>query len=261
MEPLLTVPEVATHLGVTERTVYTWVRSGKLPAVKVGRLWRVRARDLAAWLTPAAGAGAEARGPYPVDAIPVVREASVGPLRADLERLLAPFSDPLKRRLAFVGLLSDAVRALGWPPPVVVGGHAVEFYTAGDYPTVDIDLAGASEPVAEVLQSWSFSRQGRHFYDDSLGIVVEVPGGQLEPEQLTRAAGVRVGSHTAFVIGLEDLIVDRLRACKFWNDEDSCAWARALFDGAEGLDTAYLESRARAEDVVDALERLRSESP
>ncbi len=259
MDELLTVTEVAEYLGVTERTVYNWVRAGKLPAVKVGRLWRVRESDLASWLTPSTR-GAIA-GPYPIpDAALVAHEAIGAPTRTDLVRLLAPLSDQLERRLAFVGLLSEAVVQAGWSPPVVVGGHAVEFYTAGDYPTVDIDLASASEPVAEVLGAWGFSRQGRHFYDDALGLVVEVPGGQLAPEQLTHVAGVRVGWVTAFVLGIEDLIVDRLCACKRWNDRESCSWARVLLAGADELDAAYLDERAAAEDVCDVLERLRGET-
>ena len=42
-------------------------------------------------------------------------------------------------RLEFVALLSRAVTALGWPPPVVVGGHAVEFYT-GEKVVIDGDF-------------------------------------------------------------------------------------------------------------------------
>lgn len=51
MDELLDIASVAEYLGVSERTVYNRVRSGDLPAAKVGRLWRVRAADLEAWLT------------------------------------------------------------------------------------------------------------------------------------------------------------------------------------------------------------------
>lgn len=50
MDDLLDIASVAEYLGVSERTVYNRVRSGDLPALKVGRLWRVRATDLEAWL-------------------------------------------------------------------------------------------------------------------------------------------------------------------------------------------------------------------
>jgi excisionase family DNA binding protein len=54
MDELLDIASVAAYLGVSERTVYNRVRSGDLPAIKVGRLWRIRASDLEAWLSGAA---------------------------------------------------------------------------------------------------------------------------------------------------------------------------------------------------------------
>ncbi len=39
--------EVAVHLNVTRRTVYTWIKEGRLQAVKVGvKLWQVSAREI-----------------------------------------------------------------------------------------------------------------------------------------------------------------------------------------------------------------------
>ena len=52
-EKLLTPEQVAERLQVTERTVYGWLRRGKLPALKLGRLWRIRSEDLAAFLESA----------------------------------------------------------------------------------------------------------------------------------------------------------------------------------------------------------------
>ena len=47
---LLTAAEVAEQLRVSTMTVYRLIRRGELPAVRVGRNYRVRARDLAAFL-------------------------------------------------------------------------------------------------------------------------------------------------------------------------------------------------------------------
>lgn len=57
MDELLDITSVAAYLGVSERTVYNKVRAGDLPAVKVGRLWRVRASDLESWLAPTRSSG------------------------------------------------------------------------------------------------------------------------------------------------------------------------------------------------------------
>jgi excisionase family DNA binding protein len=50
-ETLLTAAEVADQLRVSTMTIYRLIRSGELPAVRVGRNYRVRARDLDAYLT------------------------------------------------------------------------------------------------------------------------------------------------------------------------------------------------------------------
>ena len=49
-EKLVTPEQVAERLQVTERTVYGWLRRGKLPALKLGRLWRIRPDDLETFL-------------------------------------------------------------------------------------------------------------------------------------------------------------------------------------------------------------------
>ncbi|NMA74093.1 MAG: helix-turn-helix domain-containing protein [Bacteroidales bacterium] len=52
MEPIYTVEEIAKHLNLTTRTIYTYIRSGKLKALKVGREYRIRQRDLEEFLDP-----------------------------------------------------------------------------------------------------------------------------------------------------------------------------------------------------------------
>ena len=42
--------EVAKYLGVTERTLYQWAQSGKVPALKVGSVWRFRRNEIDRWL-------------------------------------------------------------------------------------------------------------------------------------------------------------------------------------------------------------------
>lgn len=48
--PLLTVAEVADLFRVSSMTVYRLIRSGELPAVRVGRSYRVTQEDLQAYL-------------------------------------------------------------------------------------------------------------------------------------------------------------------------------------------------------------------
>jgi excisionase family DNA binding protein len=54
----LKTEDVLDWLQVTPRTVYRLIRTGELPAVRVGRQWRFRKADLESWL-----AAREAPGP------------------------------------------------------------------------------------------------------------------------------------------------------------------------------------------------------
>jgi excisionase family DNA binding protein len=49
-EGFLTTEEVLEYLQVNLRTVYRLIKAGKLPALRVGRQWRFRKRDIDAWL-------------------------------------------------------------------------------------------------------------------------------------------------------------------------------------------------------------------
>jgi excisionase family DNA binding protein len=49
-ESFLTTEEVLEYLQVNLRTVYRLIKAGRIPAVRVGRQWRFRKRDIDAWL-------------------------------------------------------------------------------------------------------------------------------------------------------------------------------------------------------------------
>src|SRR5689334_25265601 len=78
-ESFLTTEEVLEYLQVNLRTVYRLIKAGKSPAVRVGRQWRFRKRDIDAWLESQrprggtrASATAPARQPVPAGGRPRV---------------------------------------------------------------------------------------------------------------------------------------------------------------------------------------------
>jgi len=73
---LLTPEQVADRLAVTPKAVRQWLREGKLPGLRLGRLWRVRPADLDAFI---AGDGFALAGP---PRGPSKRTASKAPPRA-----------------------------------------------------------------------------------------------------------------------------------------------------------------------------------
>src|ERR1051325_3238502 len=73
-ETFLTTEEVLEYLQVNRRTVYRLIKAGKIPAVRVGRQWRFRKRDIDAWLDNQRPRG----GPRPP---PTPRRGAPGPAR------------------------------------------------------------------------------------------------------------------------------------------------------------------------------------
>jgi excisionase family DNA binding protein len=53
-EPLLTIAEVAAVLRVSKMTIYRLVHTGELPAIRIGRSFRVRTSTLRTYLDNAA---------------------------------------------------------------------------------------------------------------------------------------------------------------------------------------------------------------
>ena len=49
-EVFLTTEDVLEYLHVNLRTIYRLIKAGRIPAIRVGRQWRFRKRDIDAWL-------------------------------------------------------------------------------------------------------------------------------------------------------------------------------------------------------------------
>ena len=50
---LYTMKEVAPILGVTTRTLYTYIQAGKFPAKKIGGKWKITGDKLKEWVEAA----------------------------------------------------------------------------------------------------------------------------------------------------------------------------------------------------------------
>ena len=49
-ERWLSVREIAAHLGVNRDTIYKWIERKKMPAHKVGRLWKFLGSEVDQWV-------------------------------------------------------------------------------------------------------------------------------------------------------------------------------------------------------------------
>lgn len=181
-------------------------------------------------------------------------------LRSALAKAL-DIPEPFKRRLYVLGVITlalaeDSPKAA----PILVGGGAVEFYSLGGYATHDMDVVVANrERLDEVLMQLGFvrGRGKRHWYNESIDIAVEAHDTVLAGS-MDRVCVIDVEGLQVYVIGIEDLILDRLRAHVFWKSTADGEWAARLMTLHEpSVDWDYLSSEATREGITDALVALR----
>ncbi|KKM09587.1 hypothetical protein SY88_18565 [Clostridiales bacterium PH28_bin88] len=142
--------------------------------------------------------------------------------------------------------------------PVVVGGLAVEIYTRNQYTTQDIDLImGRRDLANEIFFQLGFKKEGRHWFNPDLGISVEIPNDVLEDADEDRIIKVHLPSgRYVYVIGIEDIILDRLRACVHWKSTSDCEWGiRMLKVHRDRLAVDYMILEAR-KDHLSTLKKL-----
>lgn len=46
----LSVEEIAAHLGVSKDTIYAWIAKKRMPAHRVGRLWKFQKSEIDDWV-------------------------------------------------------------------------------------------------------------------------------------------------------------------------------------------------------------------
>jgi excisionase family DNA binding protein len=66
-ERWLSVEEIADHLGVSKESIYRWLERQKIPAHRVGKLWKFKASEVDDWVknggsTDEPGAGQAKKG-------------------------------------------------------------------------------------------------------------------------------------------------------------------------------------------------------
>ena len=165
------------------------------------------------------------------------------PLKGRVDRL-ASERDPRRRRMLALGLLTEAL-SVHRIEPILVGGGAVEFYTAGGYATVAMDLALPSAPgVDAAFAEMGFEKEGRYWFHADLDLLFEAPAPAGLPGEDAPRTEVDVDGLRVFVIGIEDLLIDRLRAWVHWNSAEDERWTRRLaMLHADRIDWQYLRNR------------------
>ena len=53
----MSVDEIGIYIGVKRDTIYKWIREKKLPANKIGRLWKFKKAEVDEWVRKGGAAG------------------------------------------------------------------------------------------------------------------------------------------------------------------------------------------------------------
>lgn len=49
-EPWYSVEEIAKHLGISKESVYRWIEAKKIPAHRIGKLWKFKPSEVDNWI-------------------------------------------------------------------------------------------------------------------------------------------------------------------------------------------------------------------
>jgi hypothetical protein len=184
------------------------------------------------------------------------RPDDLGELRTALEQT-AEIADPTEQMLEIAAVVAAALAPIG-VRPVVVGGLAVAYWTAGTYLTGDIDVVMPHLPdISDRLAALGFEREGRHWALPGRKQALEAPASRLEfdPDGFSE---VQLGSGRAVLVqDVEEVLLVRLDEFVATGHADvfqQCLWLRA----SAMLDRDRLRRGAAAQSLgraLDALER------
>lgn len=160
-------------------------------------------------------------------------------------------------------IITGAFLFLGQYRPIVVGGMAVETYTAGGYTTMDIDMVHADNDVVKrIMRALGFTHDmDRYYRHPDCEVMVEFPSDDLDGSA-DRINEIEVENGSSiFVIGIEDIILDRTAACQNWykGDLDSGDAIQAitlLVAQQRDIDWDYLHRSAAERGYDQTLTRL-----
>lgn len=180
--------------------------------------------------------------------------------KKEIKSILNEEIDDFSKKIKIIAVITSAIKENLNLTPVVVGGQAVEFYTGGGYATMDVDIIceASTKKIGEILEKLGFYRENKYWILDSnkLDLAVETPSGPLAGAN-DKLMELEIGQHTAYFIGVEDIIIDRLNAYVHWNEKWQEEWILGMMvTNYEDIDWKYLKKMSNQEGVNDSLKRM-----
>lgn len=161
-------------------------------------------------------------------------------------RRIAETTSPLKRQLLMLAYVTARLRERGKPAPILIGGCALAYYSREVYFTADIDVAYPDRTeLGNVLTELGFVADGRYWVHHDLKLVVEAPVSALPGEDSPLEIVEFEDGLECCVIGIEDLLIDRMNACKHWKSTSDCEMVELLVrQFVDEMDWKYLLQKA-----------------
>lgn len=173
-------------------------------------------------------------------------------LRKRLQKSSA-IENPLKRHLWILAIVTEAMQAIG-ERPILIGGEALEYYTLGGYTTGDIDIALPSgKKVDQIFSELGFNKEGRFWVREDIDVMIEAPASDLSGEDAPLVE-LEIEDMRCYIIGIEDLIIDRLNGYVHWHWEDDRRWVKRLLSlHAQEINKEYLSLKTSEHGTKQAL--------
>lgn len=164
-------------------------------------------------------------------------------------------NNKIAERISIAAIITERAKSFA-NELVVVGGSAVEFYTAASYMTADLDFVAKDDHrIAEVMHSLGFEMDSQYiWYHPDTPVIIEFPKAPLAGD-INRIQIVETEYGEANIIGIEDIILDRIKGRVFWQDDNE--WLEyMLYAHYDKVDFNYLRELAVKELVFEAVEKM-----
>lgn len=173
--------------------------------------------------------------------------------------------DKLERQIYLAAAISSAFEKRGIQT-VLVGGAVVEYYTAGEYTTVDIDMILPpieKREIENVMEELGFERfeDYRHWLHPHIPIPVEFPPGPLQIGHLLvrEVNEIEIEKVKLKILKVEDILLDRLIMAQEWKDLQAQVQAEMLmYAHYSEIDWSYVHQRSSLLGILKLLQKIQS---
>ncbi len=171
--------------------------------------------------------------------------------------------DKLEKQIYVAAVISGAFEEKGFSV-VLVGGTVVEYYTAGEYTTADIDMVLPpleKNEVEMIMRRLGFERfeDYRHWLHPHIPIPVEFPPGPLQIGHLLvqEVNEIEIEKIRLKILRIEDILLDRLIMAQEWKDLQAQVQAEMLmFAHYLEIDWPYVHQSASQLGVLKLFQKI-----